>query len=457
MNQPSTALSIYMNGRGLALPTQTLTVDGTKMAGFYVNGSVLGTANINFVNGATADLIEAGSTSAIGTNVNILVDGSVLNGAQTGRIYDLNNGGNKNFTLGSAIFIDLADLGNHSIDVVNGSQLNGSIVTGSVGNAQTVNLDRSTINNGGIYVLGGVNIVSMTNSTVDATNSQVAANLVAFAQRLANLQGTTVDVSGIDNLAIGLLGTQNNTLSVAGSTIIGDVGILSSGTTKISVTDGSRIEGNLTFRGAASANVAFDDSTIVGAIRTAGAGSTSSLTLIDSTWNLTGNSNVTNLTNDPSLIDFSPPVGEPTLLSSYKTLTVTNYVGEGGGIALNTYLGTDGSPSDRLVIDGGTATGTTTVIARDTGGGGALTTGDGILVIDAANGGTTAPGAFTGFATAGPYEYLLVRGGSTPGSENDWFLSSSLPPDPADPAGPRRPRFRQEVSLYSAIQPMAAI
>ena len=84
-----------------------------------------------------------------------------------------------------------------------------------------------------------------------------------------------------------------------------------------------------------------------------GDGSTSDLTLIDSTWNMTGNSNVTNLINDPSMIDFLPPVGDPTLLSSYKTLTVNNYVGEGGEIRLNTYLAGDGSPSDRLVIDGG--------------------------------------------------------------------------------------------------------
>ena len=91
-------------------------------------------------------------------------------------------------------------------------------------------------------------------------------------------------------------------------------------------------------------------------------------------------------------------------------------------VCLDTYLAGDGSPSDRLVIDGSTATGTTTVIATDTGGGGALTTGDGILVIDAVNGGTTAPGAFAGFGAAGPYEYLLERGGLTAGSENDWFL-----------------------------------
>ncbi|WP_244480348.1 hypothetical protein [Rhizobium sp. Root1220] len=68
---------------------------------------------------------------------------------------------------------------------------------------------------------------------------------------------------------------------------------------------------------------------------------------------MTGSSNLTNLVNDPSLIQYTPPTGDPTLLSSYKTLTVVDYIGEGGAIGLNTYLGADGSPSDRLIVDGG--------------------------------------------------------------------------------------------------------
>ncbi|MBB3149934.1 T5SS/PEP-CTERM-associated repeat protein/autotransporter-associated beta strand protein [Phyllobacterium trifolii] len=151
-------------------------------------------------------------------------------------------------------------------------------------------------------------------------------------------------------------------------------------------------------------------------------------------------------------------------------LTTTNYAGTGGTIGINTFLGSDGSPSDRLVIDGGAAAGRTAIIVRDTGGGGALTTGDGILVVDAGNGGTTAPGAFAGFAAAGPYNYLLFRGGSTPGSEDDWFLRSNLQPVPPEPpvpgAGPGLnpeppgspvPRFRQEVSLYAAMPVLAPI
>ena len=208
------------------------------------------------------------------------------------------------------------------------------------------------------------------------------------------------------------------------------------------------------------ADLTLTNSTATGSVLT-DPGSVSNLTMIDSTWNLTGSSNVTKLVNDPSLIDFSPPVGDPTLLSSYKTLTVENYIGEGGRIALNTYLGADGSPSDRLVIDGGgTATGTTGLIFDNTTGPGALTTGDGILVVDAISGGTTAPGAFAGAAVAGPYEYLLFRGGTGADASDDWFLRSTVQSGSdggGDGGGGLMPNFRQEVSLYDAIPPMAAI
>ena len=99
-----------------------------------------------------------------------------------------------------------------------------------------------------------------------------------------------------------------------------------------------------------------DHSTLTGAITTDST-STSNVTLGGGTiWNMTGNSNATNLTNNASSILVSAPTGDPTQLASYKTLTVMNYTGSGGNIALNTYLGNDNSPSDRLIINAGTAT-----------------------------------------------------------------------------------------------------
>jgi fibronectin-binding autotransporter adhesin len=136
--------------------------------------------------------------------------------------------------------------------------------------------------------------------------------------------------------------------------------------------------------------------------------------------------------------------------NSIGTLTVTgNYVGSGGALEIEAILGGDGSPSDRLVIAGGAASGATIVQVDNLGGEGDLTTGDGILVVDAAAGGTTAPTAFAlaGPLLAGPYEYQLQRGGASSSAADDWFLRSTLDPD--------TPSYRLETSLYAALPALA--
>ena len=137
-------------------------------------------------------------------------------------------------------------------------------------------------------------------------------------------------------------------------------------------------------------------------------------------------------------------------------LTTTSYTGTGGTIAMNTFLGGDNSPSDRLVINGGTASGTSGLMITNAGGSGDLTLGNGIPVVVATNGGTTAPGAFglSGPVVAGPYEYFLFRGGVTPGNENDWFLRNVAGPIPPEPPGPtRRVRSRRARPRPSPIPP----
>ncbi len=66
------------------------------------------------------------------------------------------------------------------------------------------------------------------------------------------------------------------------------------------------------------------------------------------------------------------------------TLTVQgNYVGNNGQLRLQTVLGADDSPSDKLVVSGGTLTGSTAIAVTNLGGAGALTTQDGIEVVQA--------------------------------------------------------------------------
>ncbi|WP_175963077.1 autotransporter outer membrane beta-barrel domain-containing protein [Burkholderia pyrrocinia] len=155
-----------------------------------------------------------------------------------------------------------------------------------------------------------------------------------------------------------------------------------------------------------------------------------------STWRMTGSSVLSSL-NNAGLVAFAAPVGSPTLTGSYKTLTTGSYVGNGGTIALNTYLGADASPTDRLIVNGGAASGTTGLKIANTAGTGAQTTGDGIPVVVTANGGTTTASAFhlAGPVQAGAYEYRLYRGGQ--GDANGWYLRSQL--DPTDPGDPIHP------------------
>ena len=156
-------------------------------------------------------------------------------------------------------------------------------------------------------------------------------------------------------------------------------------------------------------------------------------------------------------------------------LTTTNYVGTGGTIAMNTFLGADGSPSDKLVItNGGSATGSSFLRITNAGGPGAQTVANGIQVVDATNG-TTTPTAFTlaGEARGGAFDYFLFRGGLGGSSPNDWFLRSTfivgpVPPDPPilpptlpidpapDPLPPGVfPIIGPEIATYGVVQPIA--
>jgi outer membrane autotransporter protein len=156
-------------------------------------------------------------------------------------------------------------------------------------------------------------------------------------------------------------------------------------------------------------------------------------------------------------------------------LTTTSYTGAGGTIAMNTFLGADGSPSDKLIINSGSATGNSFLRITNAGGPGAETVANGIPVVLAINGGTTTPGAFTlaGEVRGGAFDYDLFRGGLGGSSPNDWFLRSTfivgpippeppilppiLPPEPPSQVLPPGvfPIIGPEIATYGVVQPIA--
>jgi outer membrane autotransporter protein len=140
-------------------------------------------------------------------------------------------------------------------------------------------------------------------------------------------------------------------------------------------------------------------------------------------------------------------IGGPAGTTPGNVLRVAgDYAGRDGAIALNTVVGLDDAPSDRLVIDGGSARGSTVLQVANAGGTGAQTAVNGIRVVEAANGATTDPSAFHLSAPikAGAYTYYLAKGGVTAGTANDWFLRNTVAPQPGlpqpvAPSGPGAP------------------
>jgi hypothetical protein len=156
---------------------------------------------------------------------------------------------------------------------------------------------------------------------------------------------------------------------------------------------------------------------LTGTIQT-GPGAISNVNLTNgTTWNLTGPSTVTNLNVTNSIIVFAPPGSG----SGFKTLTVTNYVGTGANITMNAALGGSSSAADQIIVNGGTATGTTLLTIKNVGGSGAQTMGSGIPIVVTTNGGTIASNAFALANTpvVGGFKYSLDE-------VNDaWYLVSS--------------------------------
>lgn len=134
--------------------------------------------------------------------------------------------------------------------------------------------------------------------------------------------------------------------------------------------------------------------------------------------------------NNRGLINLASGSGTPG-----NTLTLTGAVtSSGGAIRLATLMGDDASATDRVILHGAAVNGTTGLIIHRAGGVGAQTL-QGIEVVSAEGGSTTAADSFaldsrsdgyrsgTGNLAVGAYDYSLTRGGKG-GDANSWYLNS---------------------------------
>lgn len=503
----------------------TVTLTGGGGSGLNRGAGVLGTGNNNILTNTATGVIN--TTGAF--NDGLAADGSGNTLTNNGTIT----------TAGPNAYGMTASWGQSGGGQPNNTLINTGTVTTNGSNARGTSIlgQNGVINNSGTLLTNGT---SSTGAYLQGTNDRLI-NSGTIRTTGLNSEGVFSNTAGssftatIDNLAGGrIISDQGPALrTLNGATTITNAGLLSGGN-GIALNGGN---GNVTF-------ILQTGSEIVGLangggganqVRLQGTGLVSSAftnfqTLfvegVDWTWNgsgtfantfvnnglfrlqssLTGNVNIAAGTSllagngaNPSITAF--PGGPPITVTNAGLIDLTNgsspaansltiagnYVGNGGQLNVRSVLGADNSPSDRLVISGGAASGTTSIGVTNAGGVGGLTVNNGILVVQTTNGATSTLGAFAlanGPLLAGAYQYFLFRGGVTAGTQNNWYLRSSAPPPPApsvptpnDPTPPPVPPpvaapgspslpvvppgeapvplFRPEAALYSAAPAIA--
>lgn len=337
----------------------------------------------------------------------------------------------------------------------------------------------------GVLASGAGSVASLTDATVTTSGVDGTA-LRASAGGTIGLSRTDVRTTGDGAWAAGIHG---GTLTVDGGSLVSDRhGAIDVSDAHVSLQNGARVaggNGTLLFvdaRSGAPVQLTLDtDAQAAGDIvnRPADNGAPPSPAVTDvalshgaawtgatdavralsldtnSRWTVTADSSVGSVALNGSTIAFAPSdAGAP------RTLVISgDYAARGGRLVVNTTLNDDASPSDRIVIDGGHASGHTGIVVRRAGGNGAQTT-VGIPIVETRNGGTTDPAAFTldtgsdgyrrsfGTVSAGGYDYMLARSGNG-GKEHDWYLVSAARPEPPVPPGPVDP----EPPVQPEIQP----
>lgn len=453
VNSTSSGSGIFaQNGGNITLNNSTLVSTGTLAA-----TRALSNATLN-INGSSI-------TSIGNNNYGLFADQtSVANVANS----TIQTSGNFSFGTyvqgGSILNLDSVDITTSGINAygliaINNAQANG----------ENVHIHTTGTNSFGVIVVSGAqggSTATLDNSTVETSGLNASAIVFTFSSppvppvgAVNTLNATNTEFSADDATLIVVdsgsssVNTNNATINfnnvTANAAANHDFLLVDSDARLVMNAVDSELSGDTVINAGGTANLNYQNTHYTGAITTNGIGN---LTLTGGTWDLTGTSNLTNLTNAGS-INFTPNG------TNFKTLTIDDaYIGQGGNATLNTFLEGTGSPSDLIIINGGTATGSTALNIRNAGGAGAVTIGNGILVVDAINGGTTAPTAFTqgGDIVAGPFEYTLYRGGVDGSDPDDWFLRSILPgpPDPDDPI-PVPPGFipniRPIISLDTVI------
>ncbi|WP_309277014.1 autotransporter outer membrane beta-barrel domain-containing protein [Comamonas sp.] len=413
----------------------------------YTGGTTIAKGTLQRGNGGTSgsivgDVVDNG-TLAVNRSDAFTLDGVV---SGSGALNQLGTGttvltGSNTYTGGTTIAAGTLQLGNGGTS--------GSIVGGVVDNGMLkVNRSDAFTLDGVISGSGALNQVGTGTTVLAGSNTYTGGTTIAVGTLQLGNGGTSGsivgDVANNGSLAVNRADTFKLDGAISGTGSFKQMGagttVLAGANSYTGVTD--VLQGTL----AAGAHNAFSRNSAYDVA----AGAMLDLAGYDQTLSSLSNSGTVRLHgNTPGTV-----------------LKVTGpYVGNDGTLQVGTVLGTDDSASDKVLLSGSTsiASGHTSVQVTNVGGLGALTTGNGIAVIETENGASLQPGSFTlagEHVDAGAYEYRLYQTAQG-ASLKSTITPPPLPPQPPAPEPSPTPEpspepepvvaYRPEVPLLSAL------
>ena len=343
-----------------------------------VTGGISGIRTVSNGSGATTvtlnGIAQGGSGAAIDTYT---LPGDPM--AASGSLTTINIAATGRALAGSSGVAIRNDDGNSVLNVAAGGAINGQV---RLGNGSDV------VNLAGTNVLTGITVL-------DGGDDTLAAD--GMIDQL-NLNGVSGNLVGANTLNWEVININGGTIGFSDAAITAGA---------INVNAGGRLNGSNNLVVTGNVTNAFGSTVVAG--------------------NATGTNVMRvngNFTNAGSL-DMRSLTG---VSAGGDRLTISgNYAGVGGStIRLDTVLGADASTTDRVIINGN-LTGASTVVVTNVGGTGALTSGDGIKLVQVD--GTSTAGALNlsgGVLNVGAFSYLLYNGGLANPSDQDWYLRSRM-------------------------------
>lgn len=491
---------------------------GNNTLTFPANGT--GTINGNVTFGAGSDTVNLNSGRIVGSLDQ--GDGTDSLNISAGQITGAVNQGNgiDNVTMSGGTIQSLAQGDSRDFFLMTGGTIVGAFedgdtarMTGGTIGRVDMKLDNNLFDLSGGQILGNL-VTGFGTDTIIVSGGRIGGNISVSGGN------DSITVTGGEIVGEIRTSTGNDTLLWDGGGIIRSAILMGDGNDRTTVRNLSESTLALTPSidgGTGTDQLTFDHATSASAARyinweTVNLNNGSQFDLADNfvlgdsssgtgAFNIDGSSVLTS--SQGSIVPFTP--GQSVTLNNagvidlssgntrtHDALTVQgNYSGNNGQLFLQSVLGDDNSPSDKLVVIDGTLTGTTSISVSNLGGVGALTQQNGIQVVQAQGAAVSDNGAFTLKTplSAGAFDYVLYKGGITAGSENSWYLRSSVVavplvavpnPDPAlppilvpevatpvaaagspplptaQPGTTPIPLYRQEVPTWSVLPPAAA-